>query len=230
MPCTHTPRVEHLPLLPTSSRPLLFISIPLSNSLRLLWVLAPYTVFIPSTDAPCATLIHDIRWRVRYLGCWRFCCLLIFWKLSRQPPLDCACCWRNLAFLHNLLATNVWNEACLSCVTSLWWKLVTWHEALGSFWHAYLPVLRRANTLTISLFTRGTWLAHCRSIGFYKIFDAAVIRAAVLIVDKIVDVWCHSLMILLAVFILSILSRNACLVTIEHSFELLHQVVIHPLL
>jgi hypothetical protein len=37
-------------------------------------------------------------------------------------------------------------------------------------------------------------------------------------------------MILLAVFILSILSRNACLVTIEHSFELLHQVVIHPLL
>ena len=65
---------------------------------------------------------------------------------------------------------------------------------------------------------------------FYKIFDAAVIRTAVLIVDKIVDVWCHSLMILLAVFILSILSRNACLVTIEHSFELLHQVVIHPLL
>lgn len=230
MPCTHPSRVEHLPLLPILARPLFVISIPLSFSLCLLWVLAPYTAFILSADTPCTTLIHDIRWRVRYLGCWRFCRLLIFWKLSRQPPWDCACCWRSLAFLHNLFATDVWNEACLSCVTCPWWKLVTWHEALGSFWHACLPVMRRADTLTISLFTRGTWFADCRSIGFNKIFDATIIRAAVLIVDKIVDVRCYSLMILITVFILSILSRNPCLVTIEHSFELLHQVMIHSFL
>jgi len=60
----------------------------------------------------------------------------------------------------------------------------------------------------------------------YKIFDAAVIRTIILIIDKIVDVRRQTVTILVTVFILS---SNSRLFTIEHAFELFHQIVIHPL-